>query len=110
MSIAMNVARIVENEAREKNAARVTSVTVDLGELSGVAAEALEFCYEAAVKGTLAEGSRLIINRIAPQAVCSGCQEKFSPQAAFFECPRCGEFGAKLAAGEELCVREMEIG
>jgi hydrogenase nickel incorporation protein HypA/HybF len=109
MSIAMSVAQIVVERAREEGATRALCVTVEVGELSGVMPEALEFCYEAAVMGGLAEGSRLVVKRIPAVAVCGECGETFAPDARIFVCPKCDGFTAELKSGEELAVSEIEV-
>jgi len=109
MSIAMSVAQIAVERAREEGATRALSVTVEVGELSGVTPEALEFCYCAAVMGGLAEGSRLVIKRIPAVAVCGECGETFAPDQRIFVCPKCEGFTASLKSGEELAVIEIEV-
>jgi hydrogenase nickel incorporation protein HypA/HybF len=42
---------------------RVHKVTLEIGRLSCVAPEAIEFCFEAVAQGTLAEGAHLEIHR-----------------------------------------------
>ncbi len=109
MSIAMNIVEIAESFAKDKKASKVLSVTLDLGDLSGVMADAVLFCYDACAKGRIVEGSRLVINRIRAKAFCGDCDEEFCPENPFFVCPICEGLGVKLIAGEELQVREMEI-
>jgi hydrogenase nickel incorporation protein HypA/HybF len=109
MSIAMSVAQIVVESMRKEGATRALSVTVEVGELSGVLPEALEFCYSAAVMGGPAEGSRLVINRIPAVAVCVDCGETFAPEDRIFVCPKCEGFTASLKSGEELAVSEIEV-
>lgn len=105
----MSVAQIVVERALEEGASRALSVTVEVGELSGVMPEALEFCYEAAVKGGIAEGSRLVIKRIPAVAVCGECGVTFAPDERIFVCPKCEGFTASLKSGEELAVIEIEV-
>jgi len=109
MSVAMNIVEIADSFAKEKNASKVISITLDIGELSGVQADAILFCYEACAKGRLAQGSRLEINMIKAMALCADCGEKFSPDNQIFICPKCEGLSVKLIAGDELKVREMEI-
>jgi hydrogenase nickel incorporation protein HypA/HybF len=42
---------------------RVHKVTLEIGRLSCVMPEAIEFCFEAVAQGTVAEGARLEIRR-----------------------------------------------
>lgn len=109
MSIAMSIVEIAETYAREENASKILKITLDLGEHSGAVAESVEFCFDACSRGTMAEGSLLEINRIKAEALCAGCGETFHPKTTIFICPKCGDIGANLVAGEELQVRNMEV-
>lgn len=109
MSIAVSVADIAVERARSEGASRVLSVTVEVGELSGVMPEALEFCYAAAVNGGMADGSKIVIKRMPAMAVCEACGETFTPDSAIFVCPKCGEISASLKTGGELAVSEIEV-
>lgn len=109
MSIAMNIADIASGHARDNGAARVVRVFVDIGELSGVEADALAFCYPAASLGGPAEGSELVINRIAGKAVCGDCGAEFKPADPLVVCPACQAFGGRIVSGDEMYVRKMEI-
>ena len=42
---------------------RIHSIDVEIGELSSVVPEAVEFCFEACSRDTLLEGARLVISR-----------------------------------------------
>jgi hydrogenase nickel incorporation protein HypA/HybF len=97
-------------ELCEKNAdgRKVLSVIMEIGELSGVVPDAVEFCFEACSRDTLLDGARLIIERIPGQGRC-GCGAE-SPVSSYFDpCPVCGGFGMSVIAGEELRVRELEV-
>jgi hydrogenase nickel incorporation protein HypA/HybF len=106
MSITQSVVEICE-----KNAAgsRVTVVTLEIGDLSGVVPEAIEFCFEACTKGTLLEGADLVIERIPAKGCCSGCNAEFSLAAYYDPCPECGGYGVAVISGEELRVKELEV-
>ena len=97
-------------ELCEKNAGgrKVLSVTMEIGELSGVVADAVEFCFDACSRDTLLNGAKLIIEQISGRGRC-GCGAE-SPIASYFDpCPVCGGFGLSVIAGEELRVRELEV-
>lgn len=85
------------------------SVTLEIGELSGVVPEAVEFCFEACSSGTLLEGSRLEIVRSAGTGRCLACSREFPRSSLFEPCPDCGEYRIEQLSGEELRVREIEV-
>jgi hydrogenase nickel incorporation protein HypA/HybF len=56
MSITQSVVEICEGHAAGR---KVIDVVLEIGELSGVGHDSIEFCFEAGSKGTLLEGARL---------------------------------------------------
>lgn len=106
MSITQNVVEICEANADGRC---VLTVTLQIGVLSGVIPDAVEFCFEACTRGTLLEGARLVIEEIPGRGKCVPCGEEYSMDTLFTECPVCGGFGAELLSGDELRVKELEV-
>ena len=109
VAITQSIIDICEENARRQGATIVRGVTVEIGELSGVVAEAVEFCFEACGKGTLLEGAALTIHRIPGRGRCTACRAEFPLDSQGFTCPVCGEFAPLRIQGEELSVKQMEI-
>jgi hydrogenase nickel incorporation protein HypA/HybF len=42
---------------------RIHTITVEIGRLTCVSPDAMEFCFDVVAQGTLAEGARLVIRR-----------------------------------------------
>jgi hydrogenase nickel incorporation protein HypA/HybF len=95
----------------EKNAVgrRVLSVTLEIGALSGVVPEAVEFCFDACTTDTLLEGARLVIEQVAARGRCAECGAEFAISAYYDPCSACGGFRVGIIAGEELRVKELEV-
>ena len=106
MSITQSVVEICENNAAGR---RVISVTLEVGELSGIVPEAVEFCFEACTKDTLLDGARLIIERIPAKGHCPDCGADFAVHAYYDPCPVCDGYGLSVVSGEELRVKELEV-
>lgn len=109
VGITRSLVEIAEEHVRTAGHSKVLSVSVDIGDLSGVVAEAVEFCFDAVVRGTLLEGSRLIINRIPGAMRCRDCQEEFPADNYTLECPQCGGFLLDFTQGKELRMTELEV-
>ncbi|HWI40798.1 MAG TPA: hydrogenase maturation nickel metallochaperone HypA [Verrucomicrobiae bacterium] len=105
MSITQSVVEICENHAQGR---RVMAVTLEIGELSGVVPEAVEFCFEACSRGTLLEGASLSILRVPGRGRC-GCGTVFAMRAWYDACTSCGGSAVELLSGEELRVKELEV-
>lgn len=106
MSITQSVVDICSQNAGNK---RVTEVTLEIGALSGVVPDAIEFCFEACTKGTSLEGARLLIEKIPGRGRCRACTAEFSLDSYHEPCPACSGFGVEILFGEELRVRDLVV-
>lgn len=101
MSIAMSIVELAQKESMAAGGGRILRVEVEIGDLAGVMAEALEFCFEAACRDTLAQGAELIINRVPGEGECSGCRQRGPMNEQFALCPSCGGI-MRAVQGREL--------
>lgn len=106
MSITQSVVDICTQNAAGR---RVTAVVLEIGELSGVVPDAIEFCFEACTRDTLLDGARLLIERVRARGRCRDCKAEFALSSHYAPCPACGSFGVDLLSGEELRVKELEV-
>lgn len=106
MSITQGIVEICQENAAGR---QVLEVTLEVGALSGVIPDAVEFCFAACTAGTVLEGARLVIEEIAGQGHCGSCGADFEVRAYYDPCPSCGSFGVAIVAGEELRVKELEV-
>lgn len=109
MSIAINVVDIGIDTARQNEANKINEIVVEIGKLSGVVPDALEFCYQSASKGTIAEGSRLSLIHIPGQAYCENCKTEFETDSMVAACPECGELVFQVQGGRELRVKSINV-
>ncbi len=109
MALTESIVEIALEEARKQGARKVTRVFLDVGALSYVEPEALEFCFAAVAAGTPAEGARLEIARIAGAGWCLDCERSVPLSERFGACPECGGARVQMTAGDEMKIREMEI-
>ena len=106
LSIMQNVVEICEAHAR---GCKVSEVVLEVGELSGVVPESMEFCFEACCLGTLLEGARLTLELVPGRGICPNCSMEAPVATVYDPCPSCGAFGMKAVAGKELRVKELEL-
>jgi len=100
---------IVEICEQHSGGRRVLEVTLEIGALSGVVPEALEFCFEAATKDTLLNGAKLVIEIIPATGYCSSCGVASSMGTYFDPCPCCGAVVLELNSGDEMRVKDLEV-
>lgn len=88
---------------------RVKSLKVEIGQLSSVVPEAIEFCFEACSRDTLLDGAQLAITRTPGQGRCQECGAETPLTELFAACSICGSYQVTITAGEEMRVREIEV-
>jgi hydrogenase nickel incorporation protein HypA/HybF len=106
MSIAQGIIDLCLEHAGGR---RITSLDVEIGELSSVVPEAIEFCFEACSRETLMEGARLTIIRVPGSGQCQECGRKTPLTELYGSCGHCGSGRVTIVTGEELRVREIEV-
>ncbi|MBD1577168.1 hydrogenase maturation nickel metallochaperone HypA [Vibrio sp. S11_S32] len=109
MSISMDTVNLVVESAEKQGFTKVTAVLLEIGALSCIEPETIEFCYEMAARGTIAEHSTLHIESAAGEAYCFVCEKDVVLEQRGNACPSCGGFQLKVMQGDELRVKEIEV-
>jgi hydrogenase nickel incorporation protein HypA/HybF len=107
MSIAESVLGIVEESARREGLRRVREVRLEIGRLAAVETEALRFCFDAVVRGSLAEGAALEIDEVPGTAWCFRCSQTVPLAARGEACPHCGGAQLQVNGGTEMRVKDL---
>lgn len=109
MSLAEGILRIIEDAARSQKFARVKSVRLEIGRLSSVEPEALNFCFDAVMRGSCAEGARLDILPVPGTGWCMDCCGSVELAALCDPCPECGGYKVQATGGTEMRVKDLEV-
>lgn len=109
MSLCEGVLQVLEQNARTQGYARVKTVWLEIGALSGVEPEAMRFSFDVVVKDTLADGAALEIVETPAEAWCMQCASTVIVKQRFDACPDCGSYQLQVTAGDEMRIRELEV-
>ena len=109
MSIAQSIVELAEQQARDHHSEGVEEVELEIGRLSGVELQTLAFALESAVKGTRLEGAAIVRHIIDGEGQCTDCEARFSMEALYSNCPRCGSYCVKIVKGKELRIKSIVI-
>ena len=110
LGIVFHVIDMVEKAAAENKAEAVSSVTLELGEVSGVIPHELSSCWNWAVKKTehMREAA-LVIETIPAVTFCEGCGQTYPTVPQGKTCPHCGSGETWLRQGSEIQLKEILI-
>lgn len=109
LSIAVNILDTVKENAIKHNAIFVTEVELEIGELSGVEYEALDFAFNQAPRSPLFRNTVFKVLRIKPFARCHDCNYEFEVNQYATPCPNCHSFKTELIKGNELRIKSYSF-
>ena len=109
LSIVMSIIDIAEQQAKAANATVIDEIELDIGSMSGIEMDALDFAWGQAVKQTMLEHADKKINHIAAKAHCLDCDAEFAIEKYYDACPVCGQHLLNIMQGKELRVRSLVV-
>jgi hydrogenase nickel incorporation protein HypA/HybF len=109
LSIALSLIELVEEEAARRHA-RVVTVHLRVGPLSGVVPETLASAYDLAREGTTLAEAVLLIEEVPLVIVCRACDATHTLELPMdLRCPDCGGPTPEVLGGRELEVVALEL-
>ncbi len=119
VSVVTSMVDAVIDELSKYKLEKVNSVTVMIGALTNLGDEQMSFAYEIVTRGTILEGSELIIEHIPVEAQCESCgyigpvriladPDYETHSIPVLSCPECGG-PIRVVKGMECTVKCMDI-
>jgi hydrogenase nickel incorporation protein HypA/HybF len=99
---------IVEAVTERLPDAKISSVHLEIGALSGVVADSVRFCFELVTDGTNLAGARLEISEPPARCKCRNCGTDFEPDGLVPLCS-CGSADVAILAGAQLRIMSVEV-
>jgi len=109
MSIALGIVKIAEDEVIKRKAKYVSEIVLEIGELSGIELDSLDFIWSVAVKETVLEKAERIIEYREGKGLCIDCDTKFDVHSLSDECPKCGSYFKSIVQGKEMRVLTLTL-
>ena len=109
LSIAEDMLTMIQQRAESEHFRTVSKVWLEIGSLSHVEADAMIFCFDAVMAGTLAENAQLEIIHTQAQGKCRQCQHISEVEHLYDPCPACGEFGVDIVKGDHVRIKSLAV-
>ena len=104
------VVKEVSKIAEENNVSKISSVTLEFGEVSGIVSSYLYNYWDWYTKKfPMFEGSRLKTEEIPAVTWCDDCRITYSTVKYGKICPHCGSGKTWLLRGNEMMIKEIEV-
>ena len=99
----------VEKVCKENELTKVGSVTLEIGEVSGIIPMYIQDCWEWAKKRSeVMKDAELKIETLESVTYCVDCQKTYSTMKYKKICPYCGSENTYLLTGNEYNIKEIE--
>lgn len=110
LGVVFYVVNDVKEVAEENLVNKVSSVTLEIGEVSGIIHEYLIDCWNWARKKepVMAEAEMRILS-IPAVTYCEECRQEYPTVAHGKICPYCGSKRTYLLRGNEFLIKEIEV-
>lgn len=109
LSIVTHVAKTLDEVAIENNLKKIGSVTLEIGEVSGIITDYFEDCWNYfKVKHPILEESVLKIEMIPAITFCEDCKQEYKTLQYGKICPHCKSEHTYLVQGNECNIKEIE--
>ena len=110
LGIVKYIAKTVKQVAEENGAEQITSVTLEVGEVSGILPDYLTDCWNYfRVKTPVLEQAELKLLTIPAITWCDDCENTYETVKYGRSCPHCGSGKTWLLQGSECRIREIEV-
>ena len=110
LSIALNILDIASEESQCRGGVDVKAIHLRVGELSGVAKEALVSAFEIAREYSPFSSCVLLVENVPVTVFCKVCEvEQPAKSIQWMCCSQCGKPTADVISGCELEITAMEI-
>lgn len=108
LAIAESIVNSLRREKADRHLARITRLSVRIGELTDIMPEALEFGFQSLISGSELDGCTLIIEKIPVSGECNTCGKPVVVQDFIFSCPHCFSTDLDMHSGQELEIAWYE--
>lgn len=108
-AVTQSMINIVLDEAKRVNASKVLEIWLVIGDLSTIMDDSVQMYFDIMSEGTVAQGAKLVFNRVRAEFRCKACGKVFVKPAKGFDCPECGGLGTPTGIGKEFYIESLEI-
>ena len=109
MALAQGILQIALDYAARENTARIGTIGLKIGEMSGVEEESLRTSWHIVSAKTCADGAKLKITRVPLVGRCHLCGVERPVKNYNFWCPDCHNGVLKIISGREMQVEYLEV-
>jgi hydrogenase nickel incorporation protein HypA/HybF len=103
------VINLAQREAEKSNAREIQEITIEVGDLSGVEADAFGSALDLLVKDSILNHAIVTIIRTPGKGICTACNLEFDMNHRMASCPKCQCFPSEINGGDKFRVVSLLV-
>ena len=108
LSYVMKIIPLAVDAAQKEHMDNVSTVEIEVGEMTGALPELLEKAYRESIPGTPLEDSDLVVHMIPVTAVCDECNHEYHPSKENdYRCTNCGGIKSHIIGGRDVTLKSI---
>lgn len=108
LAVTEGMLNLAISEATRHNSKKILSIKLKLGEYSDIVPEIVQEFFDIVSRDTIAEGAKLMVERIPVTVECLDCGITSTLERSQFACPHCGSVAIKMLTGKEFFIESLE--
>ncbi len=109
LAVTEEILHKAEEIALQEHALRVTDIYLQIGKLSGIIDESVQFYWNALCEDTICAQANLHFEAVPALIDCEDCGNQYELDHDLIPCPACGSMNLKIAGGEEFILKSIEV-
>lgn len=113
LGVILNMLDTLEAAAKRNNVKHIETVSIDVGEMTGIVPTYMKGVWPEACNGTVCMGSELYINVVKAVSVCADCGAEYltmeNAPNDVPTCPKCKSTRWTLKEGDGLVIKEIGV-
>lgn len=108
-SLAIDVINLAQREADKNKTKSIQEIIIEVGDLSGVEADAFESALDLLIKDSILEKALVSIIKTPGRGKCNACNLEFDMTQRMATCPKCKCFPSQVNGGDEFRVVSLLV-
>ncbi|HOJ02304.1 MAG TPA: hydrogenase maturation nickel metallochaperone HypA [Anaerolineaceae bacterium] len=109
LAVTEEILRKAEQIAEQEQADKVTEIFLEIGRLSGIVDESVQFYWDEISKNTVCAGAVLHFKITPASLICKDCGKEYELDHDLIPCPACSGMNIKITGGDEFILTSIEI-
>ena len=109
LAITEQILNLALRHAKEANACQVTDLHLQIGSLSTIIDDSVQFYWDIISKDSLCQGAKLHFHHTAAQFHCHDCGQDYTLADELTACPHCQSIQVQITAGQEFQLTSIDV-